>query len=82
VELKRHDLAKDPPSRELLEKLIDEDDVDSFLNKRTETYRPGMTKKQAIEGILRQPNLLRRPLVLKGKKAVFGFQPDRYDQMF
>jgi arsenate reductase-like glutaredoxin family protein len=82
VELKRHDLAKDPPSRELLEKLIDEDDVDSYLNKRTESYRPGMTKKQAIAAILSQPNLLRRPLVLKGKKAVFGFQPDRYDEMF
>ena len=78
----RHDLAKDPPSRELLERLIDEDDVDSFLNKRTESYRPGMTRKQAIAGILSQPNLLRRPLVIKGKKAVFGFQPDRYDEIF
>jgi arsenate reductase-like glutaredoxin family protein len=31
--------------------------------------------------MLEDPNLIRRPLVLKGKKAVFGYAPAEYDKL-
>ena len=84
VELVKHDLAKDPPSRELLERLIDERHLEDFVNTRSPAYKARgldvtkMTKKQAIELMMEDINLMRRPLVLRGKKAVFGFKPEQY----
>lgn len=40
-----------------------------------------ITKGQAIDLILQDPNLLRRPLVVKGKTAVFGWKPEEYEQI-
>lgn len=40
-----------------------------------------LTKRQAIDLMMKEPNLIRRPLLLKGKKAVFGFKPDQYDEL-
>lgn len=83
----KHDLAKDPPPRELLERLIDESRVHDFLNTRSPVYKEmnlgarKLTKRQAIDLMLKEPNLIRRPLLLKGKKAVFGFKPDQYDEL-
>ena len=83
-ELEKHDLAKEPPSRALLEKLIDEDHLEDFVNTRSPAYKERgldarkLTKKQAIDLMMEEPNLIRRPLVLAGGKAVFGYKPDEY----
>lgn len=29
--------------------------------------------------MMEEPNLIRRPLLLIGRKSVFGYQPDEYD---
>ena len=85
MELVKHDLAKDPPSRELLEKLIDESHLEDFVNTRSPVYKERgldvktMTKKQAIDLMMQEPNLIRRPLVLAKGKAVFGYDPEAYD---
>ena len=87
VEIIRHDLAKEPPSRELLERLIDESHLDDFINRRSpafkERYLEGrrLTKKQAIDLMMEGPNLIRRPLVVSGRRAVFGFKPDELDEL-
>jgi arsenate reductase len=87
MELAKHDLAKEPPSRELLERLIDESNLEAFVNTRSPAYKERgldvkkMTKAQAIALMLEEPNLMRRPLVLAGGKAVFGWDPERYDQV-
>jgi len=87
VELVKHDLAKERPSRELLERLIDEEHLADFVNTRSPTYKERgldvnkLTKKQAIDLMLEEPNLMRRPLVLSGRKAVFGFDADRYEDL-
>ena len=83
----RHDLAKDPPSRELLESLIDESRLEDFLNTRSPAYKERkldvtrLTKRQAIDLMLEEPNLIRRPLVVSRGKAVFGFKPDEYSKL-
>jgi len=33
-----------------------------------------LTKKKAIELALKEPNLLKRPIVVMGKKVVFGYR--------
>lgn len=87
-DLVKHDLAKEPPARALLEKLIDEDHVDDYLNKRSPIYKERnlgarkLTKKEAIDLMLEEPNLIRRPIVMRDtKRAVFGFDSDAYDDL-
>ena len=86
--MNKHDLAKEPPSRELLERLIDESRLDDFLNKRSPAYKERnlaarkLTKKQAIDLMLEDPNLIRRPIVVRDPKhAVFGYDADAYDKL-
>jgi Spx/MgsR family transcriptional regulator len=85
VELVKHDLAKERPPRELLERLIDESHLADFVNTRSPAYKERnldvatMTKKQAIDLMMEEPNLIRRPLVMVKGKAVFGWNPDAYD---
>ena len=85
-ELVKHDLAKEPPSRALLERLIDERHLEDFVNTRSPVYKARnldvrkMTKKQAIDLMMEEPNLIRRPLVLRGRRAVFGFKPEEYEE--
>jgi Spx/MgsR family transcriptional regulator len=87
VELVKHDLAKERPSRELLERLIDEDHLADFVNTRSPAYKERgldvnkLTKKQAIDLMLEEPNLMRRPLLLSGRKALFGFDADKYGEL-
>lgn len=83
----KHDFAKEPPSRELLDRLIDEKNLRSFLNTRSPVYKKmnlgerDLTKREAIDLMMKEPNLIRRPIVLRGRKAVFGFDSDRYDEI-
>jgi arsenate reductase-like glutaredoxin family protein len=81
-------MLKEPPTRALLERLIDPQRVEDFLNQRSPAYKERslgerkLTKAQAIELMLEEPNLIRRPIVLSGTKAVFGYQPAAYDDLF
>lgn len=36
------------------------------------------SKKEAIDLMMEQPNLIRRPILVRGSKAVFGFDKERY----
>ena len=87
MELVKHDLAKERPGRELLERLIDEKNLAAFVNTRSPAYKERgldvnkLTKKQAIDLMLEEPNLMRRPLLLAGRKAVFGFDAGRYEEL-
>jgi len=87
VELVKHDLARERPGRELLERLIDENNLAAFVNTRSPAYKERgldvnkLTKKQAIDLMLEEPNLMRRPLLLAGRKAVFGFDAGRYEEL-
>jgi arsenate reductase-like glutaredoxin family protein len=36
------------------------------------------SKKEAIDLMMEQPNLIRRPILIRGSKVVFGFDKDKY----
>jgi arsenate reductase-like glutaredoxin family protein len=39
------------------------------------------SKTDAIDLMTRQPNLIKRPILVKGQKAIFGFDKDRYEKL-
>jgi arsenate reductase-like glutaredoxin family protein len=40
-----------------------------------------MTKRQAIDLMMEEPNLIRRPLLLRGGRAIFGFDAEAYEAL-
>jgi arsenate reductase-like glutaredoxin family protein len=36
------------------------------------------SKKEAIDLMMEQPNLIRRPILIRGSNVVFGFDKDKY----
>ena len=36
------------------------------------------SKKEAIDLMLKNPNLIRRPILIRGQKVTFGFDKDAY----
>ena len=83
----KHNLAKEPPSRELLSRLIDDYGLEAVLSTRSPSYKARgldakkLSKAEAIALMLEDANLIRRPLVLKGKKAVFGYNAAEYETL-
>jgi Spx/MgsR family transcriptional regulator len=62
-----------------LREIIGDSPVQNFLNTRTPLYREKNMKQtppskdEAIKLILKDPNLLKRPVFIKGKKKLTGF---------
>jgi arsenate reductase-like glutaredoxin family protein len=84
VEVHEIDINKEPPSREFLEKHIDPDRFLDFVSTRSPVFkeRPLPTsKKAAIAMMMENPNLIRRPIVIKGSKVIFGFDKDQYGNL-
>ena len=83
----KHNLANDRPSRELLSRVIDEHGLDAVLSKRSPTYKAmnlgarTLSKSEAIDLMLNDPNLMRRPLLLAKGKAVLGYDAEEYKKL-
>jgi arsenate reductase-like glutaredoxin family protein len=78
------DINKEPPSRAFLEKHIDPDRFLDFVSTRSPVFkqRPLPTsKKEAIAMMMENPNLIRRPIVIKGSTVIFGFDKDQYGEL-
>jgi Spx/MgsR family transcriptional regulator len=75
------DLAPGLPVAEL-DSLIGKRDYKQFLNFRNELYRERSMKKnpptreEALRLMSENPNLVRRPLLVKGRSIVIGFDKD------
>jgi arsenate reductase-like glutaredoxin family protein len=70
-----------------LDRLIGERDYRSFLNSRNELYRERKMKDkppsraEALELMAAHPNLIRRPILVKGGEMVLGFQEAEIERM-
>ena len=79
AELESRDLDKNRLSEAELDKLIGERDYAQFLNPRNELYRTRNMKEnppsraEAIKLMAKEPNLIRRPVVLRGARIVLGY---------
>lgn len=87
IEFTSRDLVKQRLSEEELGALIGKRDYKEFLNTRNELYRKRNMKEHpparagAIKLMAREPNLIRRPLVIRGSQIVFGFDEDAYRKL-
>jgi arsenate reductase-like glutaredoxin family protein len=39
------------------------------------------SKKEAIDLMMEQPNLIKRPILVRGNKAIFGFDREEYEKL-
>ncbi len=84
ADIESRDLDKTPLSAEELESLIGERDYKTFLNTRNELYREKKmaekppTRGDAIRLMSKNPNLIKRPILLRGGKILLGFDEDAY----
>lgn len=73
------DIVKDPPSREFLEKNVDEHHLDEYINKHSKPYKElglagkSFSKSELIDMMLNDPDLIKRPILVDGKKVYFGY---------
>ena len=80
------DIINSPPNREMLEQFIDASNVKPYLNSRSAIYRDlklGQNlpdKSRAIELMLQDSNLIKRPFIVKGDQGSFGFNTGEFDE--
>ena len=81
--MQERDFGKQPLSAAELDALIGSADVREFLNTRSASYRQRgfkqhpPTRAQAIELMAQDANLIKRPITVKGRLKVLGFDAER-----
>jgi arsenate reductase-like glutaredoxin family protein len=84
VDVHELDINKEPPSREFLERHIDPDRFLDFVSTRSPVFKQRplpKSKKEAIALMMENPNLIRRPIMIKGSQVIFGFDKERYGKL-
>jgi arsenate reductase-like glutaredoxin family protein len=79
--VEERDINRDPPTRAFLERHIDAEHFLDFVSTRSPVFkqrRLPQSKKEAIDLMMEQPNLIRRPVLVRGSNVIFGFDKDRY----
>jgi arsenate reductase-like glutaredoxin family protein len=79
--VEERDINRNPPDRAFLEKHIDETRFLDFVSTRSPVFKQRplpKSKKEAIDLMMAQPNLIKRPILIRGSKAIFGFNKDEY----
>ncbi len=83
VELDERDYAKVPLSADELKDLFAGRDPRDFLNPRSPAFKSmglagkSLTPEQALSLIAKDPNLIKRPIVVAGKEIIAGFDRER-----
>lgn len=78
------DIITTPPDGDVLERFIDADNVKQYLNSRSSIYREKKLgqnipdKATAIQLMLEDPNLIKRPFIIRGETASFGFKEEEF----
>ncbi len=87
AELESRDLDKERLSPSELEELIGQRDYKDFLNPRNKLYRTRNMKEhppsraEAVQLMAKEPNLTRRPVVIRGSQMVLGFDQEAYKRL-
>ena len=82
--MKQIDINQEPPSREFLEQHVDAGRFLDFVSTRSPVFKERplpKSKAEAIALMLDNPNLIRRPILIKGSKVIFGFDKDQYGKL-
>ena len=84
VEITERDINKNPPDRQFLERHVDEKRFLDFVSTRSPVFKQRplpKSKKEAIDLMVQQPNLIKRPILVRSDKVIFGFDRAEYDTL-
>jgi arsenate reductase-like glutaredoxin family protein len=87
IKFTSRDLDKQRLSEHEIDQLIGIRDYKDFLNTRNELYRTrNMAEKppsrpEALKLMSKEPNLIRRPLLVKGSQLIIGFDEAAYRKL-
>ena len=87
VEFEEREYGKHPFSEKELRDIIGDEPIERFLNTRTPLYREKNMKQkppskdEAIKLMLKDSNLLKRPVIIKGKKKLTGFNEAEFKEL-
>lgn len=87
AELEQRDLDKERLTEKELDELIGSRDHKEFLNPRNELYHARKMKEnppgraEAIQLMAKEPNLIRRPIVVRGSQIILGYDDEAYKKL-
>lgn len=87
AQLKERDLKNNKLSEKELEALIGDEDISKFLSAKSKIYKERNLKenmpprKMLIKMMAEEPTLIKRPLLVKGKEKVVGFNEEKYREI-
>lgn len=87
VELEERDLGRELLTSDELDVLIGDRNHLDFLNPKNELYRKMRMKEdlpsraEALKWMAKEPNLIRRPLVIRGGQMVLGYDEERLKKL-
>ena len=87
AELESRDLDKNRLSEAELDRLIGERDYKLFLSPRNELYRARNmkqkppTRAEALKLMAKEPNLIRRPVVIRGAHIALGYDEEALEKL-
>ena len=84
MDVQERDINRTPPDRAFLEKHVDRDNFLDYVSTRSPVFKQRAlprSKKEAIDLMVQQPNLIRRPVLVRGSDVIFGFDKDAYAKL-
>ena len=89
IEYTFHDYRKDGLERDFLADWIEQRGWEAVVNKRGTTWRKldpdtqaAMNNETAVEVLLEQPAMIKRPLLDHQQSLTLGFKPEQYQAIF
>ena len=83
VELDERDYAKQPLNEAELKELFKAADPRDYINPKSPAFKTlnlkgkTLTPEQALKLMAQEPNLIKRPLTIAGRKVIAGFDRDQ-----
>ena len=88
IELDERDYAKEPLSGAELKELFKAVDPRDYINPKSPAFKKmnlkgkTMTAEQALRLMAQEPNLIKRPLIVAGRRIIAGFDRNQLVQAF
>jgi arsenate reductase-like glutaredoxin family protein len=88
VELDERDYARQPFTEAELKDLFKAVDPRDYINPKSPAFKAmnlkgkTLTPEQALKLMVQEPNLIKRPLTIAGRKIITGFDRDRLSKVF
>ena len=83
MDIEERDINQEPPTRAFLEKHVEAGRFLDFVSTRSPVFKQRplpRSKKEAIDLMMEQPNLIRRPILIRGSNVIFGFDKAAYSR--